>query len=170
MRGPHKFPVLPDVLALLAIVALVTVVYLLNLPQNMHALSHRKAIAVELLAGAREAVGKEGALFAALAGATDQDNREQLRKAALENERRFHEAVAAVSGKMPEAKAEMEDLSRQFDELVGFGWKAEEAGRRGAFSDAQSMLESEFVPVLKQLEERIRAIESRMLPETAFAK
>src|SRR5579859_7541543 len=103
MRGFKKFPVGPDILSLLAVVARATVVYLCSLPETFHSLSHRKANAAELMAHARELIVKEGSLFASLVHAADDQAGSRIRQQLVDNERAFHDIASEFSSELPEA-------------------------------------------------------------------
>ena len=165
MRGIKKLTFVPDVLSVMAIAALVTVVYLCSLPQNFHSLSQRKADVAGLLVEAQDDLNKEGALFSALVGAEDWNSADELRQALQDNERRFHALTAAVAEKLPEAGGELQAIVTEFDGLAAVGWQAEKAVRQDAPVEAVAVMQSRFFPVLDQLRDRTQAIGRNLRPE-----
>ena len=125
MRIFKKSPVGPEILSMLALIALVTVVYLCSLPETFHSLSHRKANAVEMMGHAREHVLKEGALFASLVHAADQRAIARLRQQLVDNEREFHDISSEVISELPEVAADVETITSLFDHLSATGWRAD---------------------------------------------
>ena len=162
MRERGNFFLLPDLISVLAIVGLGLVVYLSSIPQTMHSVAHRRTAAIELLAAARESIDKEGALVSALVVAADRDSRDMLRQAATDNERHFHESINCVAAKLPDLKTVISKLTTDFDALVELGHSADEAARRDAMDEAQSILRDRFLLSLKQLSFRTQALESTL--------
>ena len=159
MRIFKKFPVGPEILSMLALIALVTVVYLCSLPETFHSLSHRKANAAEMMAHARERVVKEGVLFASLVHAADQAAVTKLRQQLVDNEREFHDLTAETIAELPEAAADVEIATGLFDHVSAAGWRAASTAPQMEPEQRRAVLEGAFARDLDELRSKIERIE-----------
>lgn len=159
MRVFKKFPIGPEILSMLALIALVTVVYLCSLPETFHSLSHRKANAAEMMAHARERVVKEGALFASLVHSADQAAIAKLRQQLVDNEREFHDITSEAIAELPEAAADVEIATGLFDHVSATGWHAAAAAPQLSPEERRPLLEGAFAKELDQLRSNIERIE-----------
>ena len=159
MRGFKKFPVGPEILSMLALIALVTVVYLCSLPETFHSLAHRKANAAGVMGHARERVVREGVLFGSLVRTTDQAAMAKLRQELVDNERDFHDLVAEAIDELPEAGADVEAIISQFDHLSAAGWKAAATAPQMQPEERRSLLDGAFVRELDELRSGVERIE-----------
>lgn len=162
MRGFKKFPVGPEILSMLALIALVTVVYLCSLPETFHSLAHRKANAAEMMGRARERVVKEGVLFGSLVRTADQAAIARLRQELVDNERDFHDIVAEAIDELPEAGADVEAVISQFDHLSADGWRAAATAPQLPPEERRSLLDGAFVRELDELRSGVERIELRL--------
>lgn len=162
MRSFNKFRVFPDVLSLLAVVALVIVVYLCSLPETFHSLSHRRANAAELMGHAREMVVKEGALFASLVRAADEQAAVRLRQQLVDNERAFHDTASEFSSDLPESAGEVDNLVSQFDHLAAAGWRAAGIAPQSTPEERETLLDASFTKTLEDLRDSCESFESSL--------
>lgn len=159
MRGFKKFPVGPEILSMLALIALVTVVYLCSLPETFHSLAHRKANAAEMMGHARERVVREGVLFGSLVRTADQTAIAKLRQDLVDNERDFHDVVAEAIDELPEAGADVEAVIGQFDHLSAAGWRAAAMAPQLHPEERRSLLDGAFARELDELRSDVERIE-----------
>jgi hypothetical protein len=151
MRGFKKLPWGLDIFTLLAVVALVTVVYLCALPETLHSLQHRKSNAADLMGQTHELIVREGMLFGSLVQATDDKTAVRLRRQLMENERRFHEIASAFSDELPEANPDIEAMTTQFDHMAAAGWRAAAAAPRTSPEERETLLDGAFTRDLDEL-------------------
>lgn len=163
MRSFNKFPVGPDILTLLAVVALVTIVYLCSLPETFHSLSHRKANAADLMAHARELIVKEGTLFSSLVHAEEQ-GAAKVRQQLVENERAFHDIASEFSSELPEATNDIEGMVSLFDHLAAAGWRAAAVAPQSSPAERDMLLGGNFAKVLAELRTSSERIEQTLKP------
>jgi hypothetical protein len=161
MRSSKKIPVWSDILSLLAVVVLVTIVYLCSLPQMFHSLSHRKANAAELLVHARELTVKEAALFSSLVHAEEQ-GAAKIRRQLVENERAFHDIVSEFSSELPEATKDIEAMVSLFDHLAAAGWRAAAVAPQSSPEERDALLGGKFAKVLEELRTNSERIEQTL--------
>ncbi|HMA48133.1 MAG TPA: hypothetical protein VKP60_00195 [Magnetospirillaceae bacterium] len=159
MRRFNKFPVGPDVLSLVAVIALVTIVYLCSLPETFHSLSHRKANAAELMGHARELIVKEGDLFTALMRAADEQGSAKIRQHLVDNERTFHDIASEFSSELPEATNDIESMVSLFDHLAASGWRAAAAAPQSPPEERETLLDGNFAKALEELRGSAERIE-----------
>ena len=159
MRVFKKFPVGPEILSMLALIALVTVVYLCSLPETFHSLSHRKANAAEMLAHARERVVREGALFTSLIHSTDPAGIAKLRQQLVDNEREFHDMTSETIAELPEVAADVEIATGMFDHVSAAGWRAAAQAPQLEPEERRPLLEGTFKRELDELRSAIERIE-----------
>lgn len=159
MRRFNKFPVGPDVLSLVAVVALVTIVYLCSLPETFHSLSHRKADAAELMGHARELIVKEGSLFTSLVQAADEQGSARIRQRLVDNERAFHDIASEFSSELPEATNDIESMVSLFDHLAATGWRAAAAAPQASPQEREALLDGTFAQALEELRSSSERIE-----------
>ena len=151
MRGFKKFPVGPDVLALLGVLALVVVVYLCGLPETFHSLSHRRANEAELMSHAHEMIIKEGTLFASLVHAADESATARLRQQLVDNERAFHDIASEFTSELPEASSAIDGMVSLFDHLAAAGWSAAAVAPQSSPEEREALLDGNFAKTLEEL-------------------
>ncbi len=144
---------------MLALIALVTVVYLCSLPETFHSLSHRKANAAEMMGHAREHVLKEGALFSSLVHAADQAAITRLRQQLVDNEREFHDISSEVISELPEVAADVETVTSLFDHLSATGWRAAAVAPQMPPEDRRALLDGPLARELDELRSSVEKIE-----------
>jgi len=159
MRILKKSPIGPEILSMLALIALVTVVYLCSLPETFHSLTHRKANAAEMMGHAREHVLKEGALFASLVHAADQSAITKLHQKLVDNEREFHDITSEVISELPEVAADVETVTSLFDHLSATGWRAASVAPQSSPEDRRAMLDGPLARELDELRSSVEKIE-----------
>ena len=162
MRRFNKFPVGLDILSLLAVVALVTVVYLCSLPEMFYSLSHRKANAAGLMGHARELIVKEGTLFASLVHAADDSAGAKLRQQLVDNERAFHDIASEFSSELPEATSDIERVVSLFDHLAATGWRAAAVAQQSSPEERGALLDGNFAKALEELRTSSEHIEQSL--------
>lgn len=159
MRPFRSFPVGPDVLTVLAVVALAAVVYFCSLPTTFQSLSNRQASAAELMGQAREHIVKEGQLFTELVNATEEKATAQLRQQLVDNERAFHEIASEFASELPESKAEIEQMVSRFDHLAATGWQAAALAPQNPPETRDELLRGAFADTLDELREESQKME-----------
>lgn len=164
MRRFNKFPMGTDLLSLLAILSLVTVVYLCSLPEILYSLPHRKASAALRMGHARELIVKEGALFASLVRAADEQSGARLRQQLLDNERAFHDIAGQLSSELPEAASDVETLVGQFDRLAAAGWRDATVAAQSSPEEREELLDGNFAEELDNLRGDAGRLEQRFAP------
>jgi hypothetical protein len=164
MRSFNKFPIGPDVLSLVGVIALVAVVYLCSLPETFHSLSHRKANAAQLMGHARELIVKEGALFASLIHAADEQAGARLRQQLLDNERSFHDIASEFSSELPEAGGDIETMVGRFDRLAAAGWRAAAVAPQSSPEARETLLDGDFAKDQDELQCTAGHIEQGLKP------
>jgi len=164
MRSFNKFPVGPDVLSLVGVIALVAVVYVCSLPDTFHSLSHRKASAAQLVGHAHDLIVKEGALFASLVHAADETSGARLRQQLVDNERAFHDIASEFSSELPEATSDIEAMVGQFDRLAAAGWRAAAVAPQSSPEDRETLLDGSFAKALEELRTGSDHIEQSLMP------
>ena len=163
MRSYKKGAVIgPDLVFLLAAIALVTVVYLCGLPEAFHSLSHRKANAAELMVQAHARIEREGDMFAALVHTPDPVDAGRLRERLLANERAFHDIVAEASSELPEAQTDIDDVKDQFDHLAVAGWQAAEQAMHSSPAVRESLLDGKFARAYDELRSNSKQFEQSL--------
>jgi hypothetical protein len=151
MRGFKKYSVGRDILSLLAVIALVVVVYLCGLPATVHSLSHRKANAAELMGRAHELIVKEGSLFASLVDAADESATARLRQQLVDNERAFHDIASEFTSELPEASSDIDGMVGLFDHLAATGWRAAAVAPQSSPEERETLLQGDFAKALEEL-------------------
>jgi hypothetical protein len=164
MRSFNKFPVGPDILSVLAVVALVTVVYLCSLPGTFQSLSHRKANGAVLMGHARELIVKEGALFASLVYAADEQASTKVRQQLVDNERSFHDVASEFSSDLPEAAVDVDSLVSLFDHVAAVGWRAAAVAPQASPEERERLLDGNFAKSLEDLRGTAERIETSLSP------
>ncbi len=164
MRSLNKFPVGPDILSLVGVIALVATVYLCSLPETFHSLSHRKASAAQLVGHAHELIVKEGALFASLVHAADETSGAKLRQQLLDNERAFHDIASEFSSELPEATSDIEAMVGEFDRLAAAGWRAAAVAPQSSPEERGSLLDGTFAKSFEELRDDALRIEQTLAP------
>ena len=161
MRSFNKFPVGPDILSLLAVVALGAIIYVCSLPETFHSLSHRRANAAELMGHARELSVREGALFISLVHAQDQ-GAAKIRQQLVENERAFHDIASEFSSELPEATHDIEGMVSLFDHLAAAGWRAAAVAPQSSPEEREALLGGNFAKVVEELRTSFERIEQTL--------
>ena len=159
MRGFKKIPVVPEILSMVALIALVTVVYLCSLPETFHSLAHRKASTADMMGRARDHVVREGVLFVSLIYAADPAAIAKLRQQLVDNERCFHTIAAAAIDELPEAAADVEIVAGQFDHMSAAGWRAAAVAPQASPEDRRALLDSLFARELDEVRSGVERIE-----------
>jgi hypothetical protein len=159
MRSFRKFPVGPDILTLLAVLAMAGVVYLCALPGTFQFLSTRHAGAAELMGQAREHIVKEGSLFTSLVHAADDTAAAKLRQQLVDNERAFHDVASEVASDLPEAKTKIETMVNRFDHMAASGWRAAAMAPQSTPEARETLLEGVFAESLEELRQQSERME-----------
>jgi hypothetical protein len=162
MRSFTKFRILPDILSIIAVVALATVVYLCSRPETFHSLSHRKANAAVLMGHAGELVTREGALFASLVRAADEQSAVKLRQQLVDNERAFHDLASEFSSDLPEDTAAINDMVSQFDHLAAAGWRAAGIAPQSTPEERETLLDANFTKTEDDLRAGCESLEASL--------